>query len=93
MSSTDEWHLPPYRLSVADKQKLTSDAIEWINRSGYTPKIYRGLTTFPVPPEKGETAPPAAHLENQPLLLKVTRKYRPRRRHDHLQRHASYHPE
>ena len=58
MSSTDEWHLPPYRLSVADKQKLTSDAIEWINRSGYTPKIYRGLTTFPVPPEKGETAPP-----------------------------------
>lgn len=58
MSSTDEWHFPPYRLSVADKQKLAFDAIEWINRSGYTPKIYRGLTTFPVPPEKGETAPP-----------------------------------
>lgn len=58
MSSTDEWHFPPYRLSVADKQKLASDAIEWINRSGYTPKIYRGLTTFPVPPEKGESAPP-----------------------------------
>lgn len=64
MSSTEpepgtlEWHLPPDRLSAADKQKLASDAIEWINRSGYTPKIYRGLTTFPVPPEKGETAPP-----------------------------------
>lgn len=51
MSSTDEWHLTPYRLSVAEKQKLRSDAIEWINRSGYTPKIYRGLSTFPVPPE------------------------------------------
>lgn len=45
-------------LSASERQKLTSDAIEWINRSGYTPKIYRGLTTFPVPPEKGESAPP-----------------------------------
>lgn len=38
-------------LSASERQKLASDAIEWINRSGYTPKIYRGLSTFPVPPE------------------------------------------
>lgn len=45
-------------LSASERQKLTSDAIEWINRSGYTPKIYRGLSTFPVPPEARVAGPP-----------------------------------
>ena len=58
MSSTEPepgtiaWKTRPIRYpSASERQKLASDAIEWINRSGYTPKIYRGLSTFPVPPE------------------------------------------
>lgn len=46
MSYTDPW-----ADDGPDRWELKPDAIEWVNKSGYTPKIYRGLTTFPVPPE------------------------------------------
>lgn len=53
MSYTD-----PYADDGPDRWELKPDAIEWLNKSGYTPKIYRGLSTLPVPPEAGERGAP-----------------------------------
>lgn len=53
MSYTD-----PYADDGPSRWELKPDAIEWLNKSGYTPKIYRGLTMIPLPPGASASAPP-----------------------------------
>lgn len=45
MSSTN-----PYAEDGPSRWELKHDAIEWLNRSGWTPVIYRGLTMWPFTP-------------------------------------------
>lgn len=53
MSYTDPW-----ADDGPDRWELKPDAIEWVNKSGYTPKIYRGLTMIPLPSGASASAPP-----------------------------------